>query len=123
MYEKKIPENLECGLNVSIKVIGGKWKARIIDCIHQGIKRPSALHRAIEGTSPRLIRMQLKELENYGIVRKQVVSTLPMRIEYSLTRLGITLLPVLEVLDKWGEKHRERILGASMQDLSQQSAE
>lgn len=110
MYERKIPENLECGLSIAIKVIGGKWKARLIDCIHNGIKRPSELCKSIEGTSPRLIRMQLKELETQGIIRKRVIESSVPKVEYSLTRLGITVLPVIDVLDEWGDRHRERIL-------------
>lgn len=111
MYERKIPENLECGLSVALKVFGGKWKARIIHCIHMGINRPSSLHRAIEGTSPRVIRMQLKELEMHGIVKSTVIHNFPPHVEYSLTRLGITALAVVGVMDEWGYKYRDRILG------------
>ena len=41
MYEKKIPEDLDCGINITMKVLGGKWKACILDAINKGVKRPS----------------------------------------------------------------------------------
>jgi DNA-binding HxlR family transcriptional regulator len=109
-YRKKVPETLPCGLDVALKVMGGKWKARLIDCIHQGIRRPSALRNAIPGTSDRLLREQLRELAGDGLVRRKIVTNRPLHVEYSLTRLGVTLLPVLEALDLWGEAHRARIL-------------
>lgn len=102
MYSRKIPENLDCGIVVTMKVLGGKWKACILDGINKGIKRPSELHRAINEASPRVINMQLRELEGTGVVTKTVYPGLPLRVEYSLTELGISLLPIIALLDQWG---------------------
>lgn len=113
MYEKKIPEMLDCGLSVSIKVLGGKWKAWIIDCLKRGIKRPSELHREIQEISPRVINIHLKELEDYGIVSKKIYAELPLRVEYYLTPVGKTLLPVMDVMEKWGNENRAHVLGDS----------
>jgi DNA-binding HxlR family transcriptional regulator len=110
MYKRKIQENLDCGLDVAMKVFGGKWNVKIIDCIHNGINRPSTLNRAIDGTSIRVIRLQLKELESYGIVKRDVLSQFPPHVEYSLSRLGLTALGVIDVIDAWGDTHRTRIL-------------
>lgn len=110
MYERKIPEILDCGVSVAMKVVGGKWKAWILDCLVRGIKRPSALHREMKELSPRVINMQLRELEVYGIIYKNVYAEIPARVEYSLTSVGESLLPVINALEKWGDENRRHIL-------------
>jgi len=118
MYSRKIPEDLDCGIVVTMKILGGKWKACILDGVSKGIKRPSELHRAIHDASPRVINMQLHELEQAGIIVKKIYQGLPLKVEYSLTDLGISLLPVIAIIDKWGiennhlvENLREQIVG------------
>jgi len=110
MYQKKIPEQLDCGLAVSIKIIGGKWKAWILTCLRQGAKRPSELQKEMADVSPRVISMQLKELEEYGIIAKNIYAEIPLRVEYYITELGKTLFPVMDTLEQWGDIHRTRIL-------------
>ncbi|HEY1164356.1 MAG TPA: helix-turn-helix domain-containing protein [Chitinophaga sp.] len=109
MYARKIPELLDCGLAVAIKVIGGKWKAWIIDCIRRDIRRPSAIHKEMHEVSPRIINLHLKELEDYGIIYKEVYAEIPARVEYRFTEVGESILPVVDVLEKWGTEHREYI--------------
>lgn len=110
MYKRKIPEKLDCGLDVAMKVFGGKWKVRIIDCIHNGINRPSTLERALDGASARVIRLHIRELESFNILKSTVLNEFPPHIEYSLTRLGLTAYGVVGLIDEWGERHRDRIL-------------
>lgn len=105
MYSRKIPEDLDCGIVVTMKILGGKWKACILDGIHKGIKRPSELHRAIGDASPRVIR----ELEMMGIISKKIYPGLPLKVEYSLTELGNSLLPVIAVIDRWGIENNHLI--------------
>ncbi|WP_074239049.1 winged helix-turn-helix transcriptional regulator [Chitinophaga niabensis] len=109
MYEKKIPELLDCGLAVALKVIGGKWKAWIIDCIKRGVRRPSAIHREMDVIAPRVINMHLKELEEHGIIYKEVFADIPARVEYHFTEVGESLLPVIEQLENWGNTNKEYI--------------
>ncbi|MCF6405478.1 helix-turn-helix transcriptional regulator [Chitinophaga filiformis] len=109
MYERKIPELLDCGLAVALKVIGGKWKAWIMDCIRRGVSRPSAIHREMNEVAPRIINMHLKELEEYGILYKEVFAESPARVEYRFTDVGESLLPVLETLEAWGNTNKEYI--------------
>lgn len=107
MYTRKIPQDLDCGIIVTMKVLGGKWKACIVDCINRGIKRPSEMHRSIDTASPRVINMQLNELEECGVISKKVYHGLPLRVEYNLTPIGLSLLPIIEMIDKWGSKNRQ----------------
>lgn len=109
MYERKIPELLDCGLAVAIKVIGGKWKAWIIDCIRRGVRRPSAIHKAMQEVNPRIINLHLKELEDYGMIYKKVYAEIPARVEYWFTEVGESVLPIVDALENWGNEHKEYI--------------
>ncbi len=106
MYERKIPLDLSCGINITIGIIGAKWKTCIIDILRDGAMRPSQIHKLLPDATPRVLNLQLKELEEHGIVNKVIYPELPPRSEYSLTSIGEDLLPVLDILDEWGEKHR-----------------
>lgn len=109
MYERKLPVELECGLHLFMEVINGKWKIALIWCIHNGIKRPGELHKQIPKASRRLLDTQLKQLTAFGILIKTVYEQKPPKVEYELTPLGKTLIPVIEVTARWGEKHRETL--------------
>ena len=107
MYERKIKEDLDCGITVAMKIFGGKWKPCIIDAISRGAKRPSELHREITTTSPRVIDMQLSELITYGVLSKTIQPGFPLYVEYCLTPLGESILPILVHLNEWGIKNKE----------------
>jgi DNA-binding HxlR family transcriptional regulator len=107
MYERKIKEDLDCGITVAMKIFGGKWKPCIIDAISRGAKRPSELHREITTTSPRVIDMQLSELITYGVLSKTIQPGFPLYVEYCLTPLGESILPILAHLNEWGTKNKE----------------
>lgn len=107
MYERKIKEDLDCGIIVAMKIFGAKWKPCIIDAISRGAKRPSELHREITSTSPRVIDMQLSELVTYGVVSKKVSAGFPLCVEYSLTPVGESIVPILTQLNQWGLKNKD----------------
>lgn len=107
MYKKKIKEDLDCGLYVTMKIFGAKWKPCIIDAIAKGAKRPCEIHKQITSTSPRVLDMQLRELLDFGVVMRKNQSGYPLHVEYSLTHLGKSMLPVLAQMAKWGEHHKE----------------
>jgi DNA-binding HxlR family transcriptional regulator len=113
MYERKIPEDLECGIIITMKVLGGKWQPCIIDAINRGARRPSELHRQINTASARVINMQLRELEQYNIIYKKVYDGLPLKVEYYLTALGQSLLPIIEAMDHWGKTNSKQVTANS----------
>lgn len=106
MYKKKTPFDIDCGIKITMEVIGGKWKSCIIQELSGGAKRPSELHRLFGEASPRVINQQLKELEMHGVIKKKIFSELPPHSEYSITETGKSLLPVIEQLEKWGDSFR-----------------
>jgi DNA-binding HxlR family transcriptional regulator len=98
-----------CYIGTSVGTFGGKWKPFILTQLLDGTMRFGALHRNIQsGISQKVLTQQLKELEEDGIVRREVFPEVPPRVEYSLTEYGHTLRPVLEALQAWGKLHYER---------------
>ena len=107
MYERKLPIEFECGLHLFMEVMNGKWKINLIWCIYNGIKRPGELHRRLPKASRRLLDTQLKQLTDIGIIAKTIFHQRPLKAEYELTALGLTLIPVIAVTAQWGETHRD----------------
>lgn len=90
-----------------MEVMNGKWKINLIWCIYNGIKRPGELHRRMPKASRRLLDTQLQQLTSLGIINKTIFDQRPLKVEYELTPLGLTLIPVIEVTAQWGETHRD----------------
>jgi DNA-binding HxlR family transcriptional regulator len=115
MYKRKIPIDLNCGLELAKELLLGKWKMHLIYFIGEGNKRPSELQKMIPGATRRVLNVQLNQLESHGLVSKKIFAELPPKVEYSLTDIGKTALPVIVTLGRWGETHRdyfrERVAG------------
>jgi len=109
MYQKKIPVSNDCGLQLFLTVMNGKWKISLIWCIHSGYKRPGEIHKAISEASRRVLDAQLKELMTHGLISKSVSSKRPLIVEYSLTTLGETIIPAINATAQWGEDHRREL--------------
>lgn len=102
MYQRKIPIDYNCGLNVAMEVVGSKWKFCLLDEISKGIKRPKDLINAVNGITRRVLQNQLKELEFHGLLGKTVYNEIPLKVEYHLTASGESLMPLIIAIDKWG---------------------
>lgn len=107
MYEYKIPPiDLDFGVTITQYVMGGKWKPYLINCMTRGIHRPVDFQRVINGATRRILAQQLGELEAVGVVRRIVYNTVPMKTEYFLTELGESLVPIIRMMDAWGNDRR-----------------
>ncbi|MGX8795079.1 winged helix-turn-helix transcriptional regulator [Fusibacter sp. JL298sf-3] len=85
-------------------LIGGKWKPLIIWHLGtKGVKRFSELRRLMPHITPKMLTQQLRELESDNLVLRTVYPQVPPKVEYSLTELGETLMPVLSMMCQWGE--------------------
>jgi DNA-binding HxlR family transcriptional regulator len=102
VYERKIPVDLTCGINIAMEVIGSKWKLCIIDLINRKVTRPKDMNETIEGINKRVLQQQLKELEISGMISKTVYAEIPLRVEYFLTEIGLSILPLLRSIEDWG---------------------
>lgn len=109
MYERKIPLNLSCGLDLIGEVLYGKWKIRLLWFIKEGFQRPSQLQRKIPDASRRVLNMQLKELEQHELICKTIYAAAPPKVEYHLTDFGETLMPIIAALGQWGDTHEQRL--------------
>jgi DNA-binding HxlR family transcriptional regulator len=91
-----------CPLQKMLGCIGGKWKLLIISNIREnGIIRFGALSRLLPAISQKVLTSQLKELESDALVNRKVYAEVPPRVEYSLTKLGLSLYPVLDSMSSW----------------------
>jgi DNA-binding HxlR family transcriptional regulator len=109
MYKRKIPIELNCGLDLVKEVLYGKWKMHLLYFISQGCKRPGKLQKKIPGATRRVLNVQLNQLEEHELIAKKIYAELPPRVEYSLTDLGQSVLPVIMALGKWGDDHQEQL--------------
>ncbi|MCQ5145306.1 winged helix-turn-helix transcriptional regulator [Enterocloster bolteae] len=93
-------------IEVTLKVIGGKWKPLILHYLqYGGVKRYNEILRYL-GTAPKkTLTAQLRELEEDGIIDRTVIPTLPVQVEYSITEHGKTLFPILSLMCDWGYKN------------------
>jgi DNA-binding HxlR family transcriptional regulator len=89
-------------------VIGGRWKVPILYHLATGPRRFSELRRAIAEVTQKMLIQQLREMEQDGIVSRKVYPQVPPKVEYSLTGMGRSLLPVVESMCRWGKKKAPR---------------
>jgi DNA-binding HxlR family transcriptional regulator len=111
--ENKFEKLFKCAISASVETVGGKWKTSILLHLRDETMRFGELQRAIT-VSHKVLSQQLKELEEDGIVQRQVYAEVPPRVEYSLSAYGKTLQPLLDALHVWGQTHRERCLPAGV---------
>src|SRR5262249_39994764 len=95
----------QCPSRLVLNRIAGKWTTLIIQILARGTMRYSALQREIGGISQKMLTQTLRTLERDGLVQRTVHPVVPPKVEYSLTRLGRTLIEPLHALCRWSEKH------------------
>lgn len=98
-----------CPVETTLRVIGGRWKVMILHHLLEGTKRFNEMHRLLKGVSHRTLAQQLRELARDGIVRRKVYAQIPPKVEYSLTRVGVSLEPVLRSMHVWGAAYAGRV--------------
>ncbi|MFJ3622872.1 winged helix-turn-helix transcriptional regulator [Streptomyces iakyrus] len=89
--------------------MGGKWKGLILFSLGEGPLRFGELRRAVAGISERVLILQLREMENSGLVHREVHRQVPPKVEYSLTEFGRSLNAAMAPLGEWGEDNLKRI--------------
>jgi DNA-binding HxlR family transcriptional regulator len=98
-----------CGLEAALEVIGGKWKVLIMWPLRGEPRRFGELRRLVPGISEKMLIQHLKEMEADGIVTRKDFKEVPPRVEYSLTKFGVSLCAALAPLCEWGALHMKRI--------------
>jgi len=97
-----------CCTSLTMAIIGGKWKSVILFHLRQGKLRYNELRKAIPSVTERTLGLQLKKLEEDKIVNREVQHNKPpLKVYYSLTELGESLIPIINSIAEWGEKVAE----------------
>jgi DNA-binding HxlR family transcriptional regulator len=94
---------------VALDLIDGKWKGVILFHLQAGTQRFGELRRRMPGITQRMLTKQLRALEYDRLIVRKVYAEVPPRVEYTLSEIGESLRPVIDILKAWGESHQERL--------------
>ncbi|KRL66491.1 HTH-type transcriptional activator HxlR [Lentilactobacillus diolivorans DSM 14421] len=110
IYVKRHIYNCQAGCPVesTLQIIAGKWKSVIIYHLLTGTQRFNDLQKEMPDCSRRMLALQLKELQVDGVIQKKVYPVIPVKTEYSLTKFGLTLKPVILAMEVWGKTYNQR---------------
>jgi DNA-binding HxlR family transcriptional regulator len=94
-----------CSARDALELIASKWAMLILPALAEGPMRNAALLRRIGGVSQKMLTHTLRELERNGLIIREDRGTMPLHVEYRLSRLGESLGQSLSILDRWAERH------------------
>ena len=104
-YRTRLPRG-QFDVDAALDVVSGKWKGLILwELEVHGVRRFAELRRGLHGVSEKMLTQHLREMEEDGLIHRQVYAEVPPRVEFSLTESGRTLEPVLVSLARWGREH------------------
>lgn len=106
-----------CAVEATADIIGGKWKAVILYYLANGPRRFNELRRLLPEVTQRMLTLQLRELEQDGIVHREIYKEVPPKVEYSLTEFGASLGPIIIQMLDWGERYMEQIQARKEQKM------
>ena len=104
IYREKV---YNCGIDITLAVVGGKWKASILWHLAHRTMRFSELQRQFADTTRKMLTQQLRELEADGLVHREVYPQVPPKVEYSLTTKGQSIFPILKQMCDWGKQYMQ----------------
>ena len=105
MQKKDLPA---CPVEITMGLIGEKWKVLIIRDLLTGTKRFGELRKSVTGITQKVLTNNLRQMEASGLVKRKVYAEVPPRVEYSLTETGLSLKPILGSMVTWGNAYREK---------------
>ena len=97
-----------CPVEITMGLIGDKWKVLIIRDLLTGTKRFGELKKSLNGITQKVLTNNLRQMEASGLVNRKVYAEVPPRVEYSLTETGWSLKPILDSMVVWGNSYREK---------------
>ena len=102
--KKELPA---CPVELTVGLIGDKWKILIIRDLLTGTKRFGELKKSLTGITQKVLTNNLRQMEASGLINRKVYAEVPPRVEYSLTETGLSLKPILDSMVQWGNEYRE----------------
>lgn len=103
---KAVKELPACPVEMTLSLIGDKWKVLILRDLLPGTKRFGELKKSVGNVSQKVLTAQLRAMEHSGLITRTVYPEVPPRVEYSLTELGRSLQPILDAMRNWGESYK-----------------
>ncbi|HKE80593.1 MAG TPA: helix-turn-helix domain-containing protein [Solirubrobacteraceae bacterium] len=102
----------ECPSRQLLDTLSSKWVTLIVSALADGPQRYSELSRTIAGVSQKMLTQTLRALERDGLVKRTITPAVPVRVEYALTPLGQSLVPLVGQIKAWAEEHMDDVLAA-----------
>lgn len=116
-------EAFACPVTFTVDVIGGKWKSLILFHLISQTRRFNELRRLMPEITQRMLTVQLRELETDRVIHREIYREVPPKVEYSLTSLGKTLIPLIAAMREWGAAHEGTVLEYRRQAKEKSTAE
>lgn len=107
---KITPARQRCPVEFTIDVVCGKYKPLLLWHLQEETLRFSELRRRLPNASAKMLTQHLRELEEDGLVGRKIYPVIPPKVEYSLTKTGRSVIPVLNAMCEWGQQHQPRAL-------------
>lgn len=99
-------KNYQCEIEITLEILSGKWKSLLIWELHlKGVIRYNEFRRILPKITQKMLTQQLRELVKYKIVEKKSYPSVPPMVEYSLSKLGKGLIPIMAAMDEWGKNY------------------
>ena len=95
-----------CPVDLTLSVIGGRWKGLIIWSLKEHPRRFNELKRALVTINDKMLSQSLKDLVEHGVVNRKSYNTIPPKVVYSLTEEGEKILPIMQQMNDWGKKYK-----------------
>lgn len=99
----------DCPVEVSLMLMGDRWKTLIVRNLLTGTKRFGELKKSLSGISQKVLTEQLRIMEANGLINRKVYAEVPPRVEYSLTETGLSLKQILDAMWQWGEEYKKNL--------------
>lgn len=96
-----------CPVETTLMLIGNKWKVLILRDLRNGTKRFGELKRSVTGISQKMLTANLRDMEENGLITREVFPEVPPRVEYTMTELGFSMCPILDAMEIWGRSFQE----------------
>lgn len=96
-----------CPVETTLMLIGDKWKVLILRDLRSGTKRFGELKKSVTGISQKVLTANLRNMEENGLLTREVFPEVPPRVEYTLTELGLSMNPILDAMERWGREYKK----------------
>ena len=111
MKTKFLSELENCPVTATMQILGGKWKLLIMHLINNDINRFGKMSMMLKDISKQMLTTQLRELERDGIIERNIFAEIPPRVEYTLSKKGKSLLPIIGLMEDWGTENILNVRG------------